>query len=340
MEKPVTFRNRNGCTLFGMLYVPEDAASRRVGIIISVNAIKYRLGTFRLHVLLARKLCNLGYTVLTFDPEGIGDSEGVFEYKLLSEHYFDIQTGKYTDDLSCAIDHLHSQSLVDSVVLFGLCGGAVSVLIAGCVDERVGGMILLNTPVLVEDLARKGSVDNAAKITSTEAASSLLMSKIRRLYQPAFWRRALSFQVDFLEEARLVRRGIVVLIKSVGSRLSHPMRRAPLPERDVTKPVSSHQLFNMHFQKAFFEAVDANKKLLFVFAEFDPWSLIFKSEFQGRLDLESAPFSSLLSISTISAANHIFSAADSQRDLDVEIVRWLGKESPGSGDGQGRPTRA
>ena len=51
MEKPVTFVNRKGCRLFGMLYLPDNAPSRRVGIVISVNAVKYRAGTFRLGTL-------------------------------------------------------------------------------------------------------------------------------------------------------------------------------------------------------------------------------------------------------------------------------------------------
>ena len=76
MEQPVTFKNRNGSRLFGMLYSPDRPVEQRVGVLISVNAVKYRIGTFRLHVLLARKFCELGFFVLTFDPEGIGDSEG------------------------------------------------------------------------------------------------------------------------------------------------------------------------------------------------------------------------------------------------------------------------
>src|SRR5262245_9826865 len=181
IEQPITFVNRNGCRLFGMLYRPSASGDRRVGVLISVNAIKYRLGTFRLHVLLARKLCELGYTVFSFDPEGIGDSEGEFDYKLLSEHYFDIQTGKYNQDLADAIDFFAQTAQLDSLLLCGLCGGAISVLMEGGADKRVQGLILLNIPVLVEDLKRQGKEDTAGKITSSESASTLLKGKLHRL---------------------------------------------------------------------------------------------------------------------------------------------------------------
>ncbi len=79
MERPIQFKNRKGEVLFGMAFLPDHhCTTKRVGIVISVNAIKYRIGTFRLHALLARKLCSLGYYVLYFDPAGIGDSEGEF----------------------------------------------------------------------------------------------------------------------------------------------------------------------------------------------------------------------------------------------------------------------
>src|SRR5262245_61637920 len=183
-----------------MVYEPAADTARGVGIIISVNAIKYRLGTFRLHTLLARRLCALGYSVLCFDPEGIGDSEGEFEHKLLTEHYYDIQTGKYDHDLSDAIGFFLTQRPGDKVVLLGLCGGAISILKEAADDARVSGLIMLNIPVLVEDLERAGRENTTGKITSVESASTLLAAKLHRLIEWNFWRRLLLLQVDLREE--------------------------------------------------------------------------------------------------------------------------------------------
>ena len=325
MEQPVTFVNRSGCRLFGMLYAPEVAAGPRIGIVISVNAVKYRAGTFRLHVLLARKLCALGYSVFTFDPAGIGDSEGTFDFKLLSEHYFDIQTGKYDDDLADAIDYFAGAAQLDSVLLCGLCGGAISVLMAGA-DPRVQGMILLNIPVLVEDLKRLGREDSAAKITSTESASGMLKNKFRRLVEPDFWRRFVTLRVNLKEESRLVAKSVTVLATRAlarGKRLIRGEKRlAP------DQPVSSHRLYNVHFQRSFKQAMSAKQRVYFLFAELDPWTLIFKSEFQEHALKPGNAYEGHYDLEVIGAANHIFSATESQRHLFDHVVGWLESHFP------------
>lgn len=327
IEKPVTFLNRNGHRLFGMLYMPDRQISRRVGIIISVNAIKYRLGTFRLHVLLARRLCELGYSVFSFDPEGIGDSEGEFEYKSLTQHYYDIQTGKYHDDLADAIGYFASQRTVDSLILFGLCGGAISVLLEAASDPRISGLILLNVPVLVEELKHQQEADNAAKITSSESAMVLLKSKMHRFVEADFWRRLTRLQVDVREEARLVQKATVVLAQKIWTKGREILFGSQAPA-ELTRPVSKNRLFNMHFQQAFLQAMEGRKQILFVFAELDAWTWIFKSEFQDLVLRPGNPFEDRCTIELLRSANHIFSGRESQRQLEQCIVAWLGRYHP------------
>jgi pimeloyl-ACP methyl ester carboxylesterase len=328
MEQPVTFVNRNGCRLFGMLYVPDDAPARRIGIVISVNAVKYRAGTFRLHVLLARVLCELGYSVLSFDPEGIGDSEGNFDYKLLSEHFYDIQTGKYSNDLSDAIDFFWKECALESLLLLGLCGGAISVLMEAGGDPRVSGLILLNIPVLVEDLNRRGQVDSAAMITSTESASGLLAGKLRRLAQWNFWRRLLRAEVDLREEGRLVVKAAGVLTRRIASKVSGLTSARRRAAQELADPVSTNRLYNMHFQTAFARSMSAHKRVFFLFAEFDQWTWVFKSEFQDMILTPGNRYEADCRVEVIGAANHIFSGRESQRELEQRIVGWLSNYFP------------
>lgn len=328
VEQPVVFTNRNGCKLFGMLYEPEAALSRRVGVLISVNAVKYRLGTFRLHTLLARKLCAAGYTVFSFDPAGIGDSEGEFESKLLTEHYYDIQTGKYDADLADAVGYVRSRCALDSLLLFGLCGGAISILMEASTDPRVDGLIMLNLPVFVEDLKRVGRENNAAKITSTESAAGLLGGKLQRLGEVDFWRRLVTLKVDLREEGGLVAKAVTVIArKSLDKCLAPIVRREKSELAEV--PVSRNPLFNMHFQRSFLAAAAARKRMLFVFAELDPWTWIFKSEFQDAVLGPGNPYEPCYSQVLIRSANHIFSGTDSRRQLEECIVDWLARSYPG-----------
>jgi pimeloyl-ACP methyl ester carboxylesterase len=327
-ERPVTFVNRNGCRLFGMLYLPRATpGAARVGVVISVNAIKYRLGTFRMHVLLARALAALGYTVFTFDPEGIGDSEGRFDHKLLSEHYHDIQHGKYNHDLADAVDFFVKEAGVDSVLLAGLCGGAISILMEAGTDPRVGGLILLNVPVLVEDLKRQGEEDNSAKITSSESASSLLKAKLHRLIEPAFWRKLVTLNVNLREEGRLVGKAVTVLGQKVWKK-ARGLVAKPAPAAQLAKPVSANRLFNMHFQTSFAQVMGARKPVLFLFAELDPWTWIFKSEFQDHVLTPGNEYERWYTHQVIPAANHIFSGRQSQQQLTDSVIGWLTRHFP------------
>jgi pimeloyl-ACP methyl ester carboxylesterase len=327
VEQPVTFMNRNGFRLFGMTYSPAAAVSARIGIVISVNAIKYRLGTFGLHVLLARHLAQRGYVVLTFDPEGIGDSEGTFDHKLLSEHYYDIQTGKYTGDLRDAVGFLAESALVDEVILLGLCGGAIATIMEAADDDRVRGLVLLNLPVLVEDLKRQGQPDNARMITSSASAATLLSLKARKLFQLRFWRRVVRLDVHFGEELRLVSRSFAVLGTRVAKKCLSFLGRSS-SSIDAAKPVSSHRLFNLHFQSAFRKSMAMKQRVLFVFAELDPWTAIFKSEFQEPALKPGNPHEPNYQIDTIAASNHIFSGRESCSQLTAIIVRWLTAKFP------------
>jgi pimeloyl-ACP methyl ester carboxylesterase len=301
---------------------------QRVGVLVSVNAIKNRVGTFRLHVLLARKFCELGYYVLTFDPAGIGDSEGPFDNKSLSEHYYDIQTGKYSDDLADAMDYFFAEARIDHMVLFGLCGGAISMQMSAASDPRVAGLMLLNLPVLVEDLKRQAQQENAAKIVSSVSAKALLKHKMQRLVELDFWRRLMRFEVDLREEARLVGRSLQVLGKRVSAKVASLSADKPGAQRNVMQPVSPHKQFNMHFQRAFLRSMELRQKTLFMFAELDPWTAIFNSEFRDRALEAGNPHEPHYTIEVIEAANHIFSSAESQKELERRLTSWLQQNFP------------
>jgi len=137
-----------------------------------------------------------------------------------------------------------------------------------------------------------------------------------------FWRRLLRLQVDLREEARLVRRAIAIMgVKAwQKSRDALVARRPAVP---MSKPVSAHRLFNTRFQDSFVRAMGCGKPVLFVFAEMDPWTWIFKSEFQDLVLQPGNGFERHYSYELINAANHIFSGRESQKQLEERIVNWL-----------------
>ena len=137
-EHPLAF-SCHGDTLYGILTMPEQQASRAVLIV--VGGPQYRTGSHRQFVLLAREFASHGYPVLRFDYRGMGDSEG-------APRNFE----QVDEDIRAAIDHLfESVPSVRDVVIFGLCDGASAAMFYAHKDARVSGLALVNPWAYTEE---------------------------------------------------------------------------------------------------------------------------------------------------------------------------------------------
>jgi uncharacterized protein len=320
-ENPVIFRNSDRERLFGMVYRPKKLLpTKRVGILICVNAVKYRIGSFRYHTTLARHLSRIGYYVMNFDPAGIGDSEGVFEEKYLYEHYCDIQKGKYSHDIIDAVTFFKSQCKLDEVVLLGLCGGAISCLIASSKYKKIEGLILLGIPVLLDFVEeKKQKFDKASTITSSKYAVSVLVAMLQKLATNETWANIFNRKVQWKNELRIFFKAIKVVIVEHAMRLVFKRRKDYI---DVDN-MSEHQRYNPIFHQSMLNYFSIKRKVLFVFGELDYMTWVFKSEFQDRVLVPNNPYEDLYELYVIEKANHIFSLKDSQVELSKIIERWL-----------------
>lgn len=158
----------NGESLVGILHASE-AAPRR-GVVIVVGGPQYRVGSHRQFVLLARFLASQGVPVLRFDYRGMGDAEG-------APRTFE----SIGDDIGAAVDALlAADTRVSEVVLWGLCDAAAAIGMYAHKDPRVAGLVLLNPWVRTE----AGSAD-----------AMLRGYYVRKVFDPAFWRKLLSGRV-------------------------------------------------------------------------------------------------------------------------------------------------
>ena len=328
MQKPIKFQNRNGKTLFGMIFIPQRINfSKKIAIVMSVNAIKYRIGTFRLHTILAKDLCEAGYFVMYFDPEGIGDSEGDFEEKMLFEHYFDIQKGKYSNDIKDAIDFLVSTIELDDILCFGLCGGAISMLISAANDPRIHGLILMGIPVLSDYVEGKiEKFDESSIITSNIQARKSIFLRYKKITSYKTWIKLFTLKMNVKNEFQVLIKSIFVLATYPFKNFLRRIFRTKLKIGDA--PVSNHSRFNMLFQTSFLKFVSENRKILFIFGDLDHMTLLFKSEFQDKVLTSGNPFEKMYDIHFVKDANHIFSTKDSQVRLKKIIKKWLKNEYP------------
>ena len=116
--------------IVGILTQPEVSAPTAVTIL---NAgVLHRVGPHRLHVSLARRLAELGFTALRLDLGGIGDSVASTDAATFRE--------SAVADTRLALDGLTAQRHI----LFGVCAGADNALATALVDDRVSAIILVD----------------------------------------------------------------------------------------------------------------------------------------------------------------------------------------------------
>ncbi|MEM7316511.1 MAG: alpha/beta hydrolase family protein [Planctomycetota bacterium] len=127
-----------GNSLMGILTEPDsESAVPNAPIAVIPNAgVVHRVGPFRLHVWLARRLAAAGFATLRLDLSGLGDSA--------------VRPGKVAGDdralmdISDAMDYLSQSRNANSFVLAGLCSGAFNAHRASVRDERVLGAVFID----------------------------------------------------------------------------------------------------------------------------------------------------------------------------------------------------
>lgn len=110
----------------------EDAPS----VILLNSGIVHRVGANRLYVKLARRLADLGFSVLRFDHSGIGDSEPRRDDRPFER--------SAVDEARAAMDLMEQSRGADRFVLGGLCSGSDVAYWTALEDPRVTGLIQLD----------------------------------------------------------------------------------------------------------------------------------------------------------------------------------------------------
>ncbi len=138
---------RSGCILTGV-YTPTlniaalEMDARNVDVqrpcaLYITAGLLHHIGPTRLHVELARTLSDQGVAGFRFDLSGAGDSET----GSLGGYFMDRSVTEIKD----AMTYLQTEFGHQHFVLVGLCSGADDALATAQQDERVSGLVLLNS---------------------------------------------------------------------------------------------------------------------------------------------------------------------------------------------------
>jgi alpha/beta superfamily hydrolase len=296
-----------------MLHQPECAQPADVAIILLSPGVKMRVAPHRLYNKMADRFVALGYPVLRFDFFGLGDSEGTVHEALLADLYGAIQVGRYVDDTIAAMDWMQQTHGTARFIMAGLCGGAITGLLAGVKDERIVGLLGLAIPVILDG----SNVDFTRYMTDAQLKGTR-DGYVRRLklWDRDVWRSWFRF-MTFGSDYPLIARS---LIKPLMARLGRGDTVAPRggqPEpTDNTNP---------YFAPAFRRMVSTSRRMLLIFAEADRLYLEFEAKFMKRHRAEFEPYAAWYEIHVTKDSNHIFSFPEWQADMLEESCRWLAR---------------
>lgn len=306
---PVTFQNRDGLRLFGMVHRPVKSCASGATIILLSPGVKMRVAPHRLYLDMADRFASLGYTVLRFDFYGLGDSEGEAEEEYLADLYGAVQVGRYINDTIAAMDWMESTHEAKKFIVAGLCGGAITGLLAAVRDRRIVGLLGLAIPVILD-----GSRIDFKKYMTDAQLNATRDGYLGKLVDPGAWRSWLRF-LTFRSDYRLILRS---LLKPLAAKLhkTHPIA----PVQVQQEPADNT---NPYFAQAFRQMVSTARPICLIFSEMDRLYWEFERKFVERnrpmLDSHRAWYE----VHITKSANHIFSFREWEEDMLDRCAEWL-----------------
>jgi alpha/beta superfamily hydrolase len=299
-QEPLVFANRAGLRLFGILHTPADPRPGAPAIILLSPGVKMRVGPQRLYRRMAEQFAAAGLIVFRFDFYGLGDSEGTLTEELLRDVYNHIEVGRFVDDTLDAMDWMQRQTGVGQFILSGLCGGAITGLLAGARDRRVVGLLALGiTPVLASR-----SADPSLYMTRGQL-DTIGHTYLQKLAKPSAWLRLLTFKTDY----RLLWRSLVRRRQPVST-----AGAAAPPEADNASPL---------FPPAFFEMLKTERPMLLVFGGSDRLFFEFEEKFLTRHTKRLSELPVTYEVHVVAKANHVLSSDDWQQQMLALSMAWL-----------------
>lgn len=318
MEKPFLFRAGEH-ELSGILHLPErEQKAPELGVVFVHAGARGRYGNTFQYPYYARALAKQGIPSLRFDPHGMGDSEGHIEIAKVLDFYGTIQAGRFAQGTLAAIDEFHRVVAPKKLVLFGICGGAITALLAAPRARRpVDGLVLLSCPALM-DSSQQSQLE---RIPAGYAKDYLIALYAKKVFSLAAWRRLLTFQSDtstMWTYGRAVAKG---MIDKARERVRERVR--PTPKGAEKPPREKNPRFNDLFLEATEAMLKRHAKLLFLFGDGDALRWDFQKEFYDVYWKGNATYERHCEVHYLAGCNHLFTLREWQRQALEVAGPWL-----------------
>jgi len=304
---PVCFKNAAGQQLVGILHRPDVPVPGRPCILLLSPGVKMRVAPHRMYNKMADEFVKEGFTVLRFDFAGLGDAEGDIEHGQLSQVYSAIQLGCFVEDTHAALDWLQTECGISRCIAGGLCGGAITGLLAAEGDARIVGLLALGIPVILDG----GEAQWSAHLTKGQL-DQLRQGYVRKILDPASWVRLLSFKSDYRAIGKSFRR-----------LLERGTRPASVSVSDASRAGAPPDNTNPKFAPAFFAMLESGRPMLHIFSGSDRLAAEFKEKFEDRYPDRLAEHGDALEVRIIEKANHILAHPDWFNEMLTLSRGWL-----------------
>jgi hypothetical protein len=268
-----------------------------------------RVAPHQLYINMAERFVSLGYPVLRFDFYGLGDSEGEVQEEYLADLYGAIQVGRYINDTIAAMDWMQQTYGTSQFIVSGLCGGAITGLLAGARDPRIKCLFGLAIPVIID-----GSRIDFTKYMNEVQLTSTRHNYLKKLWDLGAWRswvRFLTFQSDYSLIARSLFKPLLVRLRG----------KPPTPATKIQNEGEDNT--NPYFAHAFFNMVSTSRHVYLVFPEMDRLYWEFEKKFVERNRAELESYASWYEIHVTKDSNHIFSFREWEEDMLDQCSRCL-----------------
>lgn len=304
-KTPVQFLNRNHKRLFGMIHAadPEAVKQERVIVLLSPG-IKSRVAPHRLYVKMSEAFARMGYTVFRFDPEGIGDSEGEIHEDLMADVLGGVEFGRFVDSTLDALDWLGREMGATRFIVGGLCGGAITGLLAAAKDERITALIGLGIPCTSSAITNK----DPYRFMSRGQLEGYKQGYFKNLLSLKRWWRFVTLQSDY--------KMIWTALTSSSKKKDHGTASEPAAEVSDLNPL---------FPEALFSVLESGRRMCLVFSEADRLYWDFDEKFLRPHHDRFARHADLCEVQVIAEANHIFSFPEWEQAMMQKVEAWLSR---------------
>ena len=174
--------DRSG-NIFGILCLPHQAHNDDRVVIMLNTGFGRHTGDGRIFTMLARRLAQLGIASLRLDLGGFGDSK-------IRDHQVNPYSASPSADVGAALTFLQNSGY-GKATLVGVCSGAFNAFHAALDDNRVHGLIMVNTQHFVWKSGSSLKVENRRQRRP-------INFYIRAMGQLQVWRRLIQGQVAIM----------------------------------------------------------------------------------------------------------------------------------------------